>query len=254
LNALNHKGLRQSGDIIQVRELHKRAAGWEYESKPQRQTIAFFAVISNISFPKYLFLFVSCEQAMQFSKRQLTFDCDILLRFALIFCLTRMVGCSKEELNKMVENVQTKTSSVVKETIAKVVPMGSVQLSLDEGIEVPICSARLLNLGGGRTSILQIRSYGDDDRDAVKSVLFQGKTSAASIQELVGQTVTGQLFAQSDKETGLWQSDSEGPSSIKILALQDTELVGEILQSKMVRVDGKSGYPSGSFRAVIVKP
>ncbi len=154
----------------------------------------------------------------------------------------------------MVENVQTKTSSVVQETIAKVVPMGSVQLSLDDGIDIPICSARLLNMGAGRTRILQIRSYGDDDREAVKSVLFQGKTSAASIQELVGQTVTGQLFAQCDKEAGLWQSDSEGPSSIKILALQESELVGEIVQSKMVRVDGKSGYPSGSFRAVIVKP
>ncbi len=191
---------------------------------------------------------------MQFSKRQLTFDGDILLRFAVLFCLTLMVGCSKEDLNKMVDKVQTKTSSVVQETMAKVVPMGSVQLSLDDGIDIPICSARLLNMGASRSSILQIRSYGDEDRDAVKSILFQGNTSAASIQELVGQTVTGKLFAQTDKEAGLWQSDSEEPSSIKILALKDTELMGEILQSKMVRADGKSGYPSGAFRAVIVKP
>ncbi len=191
---------------------------------------------------------------MQFSKRQLTFDGDILLRFAVLFCLTLMVGCSKEDLNKMVDKVQSKTSSVVQETMAKVVPMGSVRLSLDDGIDIPICSARLLNMGASRSSILQIRSYGDEDRDAVKSILFQGNTSAASIQELVGQTVTGKLFAQTDKEAGLWQSDSEGPSSIKILALKDTELMGEILQSKMVRADGKSGYPSGAFRAVIVKP
>ncbi len=191
---------------------------------------------------------------MQFSKRQITLDLVLYLRFCLVFGLTWAVGCSKDELNKMVETVQTKTSAVVQETVAKVMPMGSVQLSLDEGIEIPICTARLLSMGESRPSILQIRSYGDDDRDAVKSVLFQGKTSATTIQELVGQTITGQLFAQSNKETGLWQSDSEGPSSVKILALQETELVGEILQSKMVRVDGKSGYPSGSFRAVFVKP
>ena len=174
--------------------------------------------------------------------------------WGLVFGLTLAVGCSKEDLNKMVDTVQSKTSAVVQETVAKVMPMGSVQLSIDEGLDIPVCSARLLSLGMGRQSILQLKSYGDDDRDAVKSVLFQGKTSATSVQELVGQTVTGQLFAQSNKETGLWQSDSEGPTSIKILAIQDTELVGEILQSKMVRADGKSGYPSGSFRAVFVKP
>lgn len=154
----------------------------------------------------------------------------------------------------MVEQVQSKTTAAVKETVAKIAPTGSVQIALDEGIDIPSCSARLLSLGAGRANVVQVRSYRDDTSEQPQSFFFQGTTSANSLKELVGATVSGQLFAQSNRELGLWQSDSESPASIKFMSIQETEIFGEINQSKMLRVDGKNAFPSGSIKAVIEKP
>ena len=176
------------------------------------------------------------------------------LRFHVSLSIAFTAGCSKEEMNKIVEQVQSKTTSVVKETVAKIVPTGSIQLALEGGIDIPTCTVRLLAMGNGRANVLQIRSYRNETADQAQSFLFQGTTSANSIKELVGTTATGHLFAQSDRELGLWQSDSDSPSSIRFLSIQESELFGEINQSKMLRVDGKSAYPSGTIQAVIEKP
>ena len=154
----------------------------------------------------------------------------------------------------MVEQVQSKTTAAVKETVAKIAPTGSVQIALDDGIDIPSCSVRLLSMGAGRANVVQIRSYRDESSDQPQSFLFQGTTAANSVKELVGATVTGQLFAQSNRELGLWQSDSESPASIKFLSIKETELFGEINQSQMLRVDGKNAFPSGAIKAVIEKP
>ncbi len=172
----------------------------------------------------------------------------------LALAIPVLVGCSKEEMNKMVEQVQSKTTAAVKETVAKIAPTGSVQIALDDGIDIPSCSVRLLSMGAGRANVVQIRSYRDESSDQPQSFLFQGTTAANSVKELVGATVTGQLFAQSNRELGLWQSDSESPASIKFLSIQETELFAEINQSQMLRVDGKSALPSGAIKAIIEKP
>jgi len=174
--------------------------------------------------------------------------------FLVSVAIAPLMGCSKEEMNKMVEKVQSKTTAAVKETVAKIAPTGSVQLALDEGITISSCSVRLLEMGSGRANVLQIRSYRDETSDQPQSFLFQGSTAASSAKELVGATVTGQIFAQSNRELGLWQSDSESPASIKFLSIQETEIFGEINQSKMLRVDGKNAFPGGSIKAIIEKP
>ena len=176
--------------------------------------------------------------------------CSIHLSF-LALAIPVLAGCSKEEMNKMVEQVQAKTTSAVKETVAKIAPTGSVRIALDDGIDISSCSVRLLNMGVGRTNVIQIRSYREESSDQPQSFLFQGTTAANSVKELVGATVTGQLFAQSNRELGLWQSDSESPASIKFLSIKEGELFGEINQSQMLRVDGKSDFPSGTIKAVI---
>jgi hypothetical protein len=161
-----------------------------------------------------------------------------------------LCGCTKEEMNKVVDNVKAKTSSVVQETVAKVIPMGSVKISLDENVEIPRCTVRLLTVGTGR-SLLQIRTYSETGKDGPQSVFFSGSTSANGLKALVGQTVSGQLFVQTNADQGIWQSDPQSPFKIKILSIKENEMFGEFMQSQMVRADGKSAIPNGSFQAVM---
>ena len=159
-------------------------------------------------------------------------------------------GCTKEELNKVVENVKAKTNSVVRETVAKVVPTGTVKITLDDGIEIPSCTVRILSAGPSR-NLLQIRTYSEEGREASQSIFFSGATATNTLKSLVGQTVMGQLFVQSNASTGIWQSDPKKPFAIKILSIKEGEMFGEFLQSPMIRADGKNAIPSGSFQAVM---
>ena len=166
----------------------------------------------------------------------------------LFFFLACLPGCSTEQLNKIVEDVKTSTESVTKE-VQKVIPVGSVKLSLDGPFESTSASVSLMQMGPNRESILQITT--SDSSYSLPKVLFQGATKASSVQALQGMNVSGQLFVQTNEAAGIWQNDLKEKCVIRILSLQESELVGEIERTQMVSVDGKSAPVSGTFRAVI---
>lgn len=170
----------------------------------------------------------------------------------LVVNATVFLGCNSEQLNKMVEDVKSSTEAV-KQEVQKVVPVGSIKLSIGSPIETSAASCRFMVMGDGRENVLQIRS-GASNSDSYPSVLFQGLTTVASLNALAGEKVSGQLFVQTNGENGLWQNEPDGKCSIRILSIQETELIGDLEPTTMVSAEGKSVVASGSFRAVNENP
>ena len=174
--------------------------------------------------------------------------------FAFVACLA--VGCSKEDMNKLVDKVQTQvqeqTQSLKNETINKIAPSGSIKLALNGEINCPAGNAALLVIGDGRPNVFQIKSYKTLDYEPFPSVLFQANTNASSVQSLVGQTLNGELNVALENGSVLWQSSPSKPVSITLQKIEETEIVGRIGSGQVMSPDGKSSSVSGEFRAVLM--
>ncbi len=170
----------------------------------------------------------------------------------LVVGATVFLGCNSEQLNKMVEDVKSSTE-VVKQEVQKIAPVGSIKLSIGGPIETSAASCSLMLMGDGRENVLQIRSSASNS-ESYPSVLFQGLTTATTWNALAGEKVSGQLFVQTNGDNGLWQNEPDGKCSIRILSIQETELIGDLEQTSMVNAEGKSVVASGSFRAVNENP
>jgi hypothetical protein len=159
-------------------------------------------------------------------------------------------GCSKDDLDKLVTQVQDQTQAVTQE-VAKAVSSGSISMTLNGEIKVPTCTASLLIIGDGRPNVLQIRSYASMERESFPSILFQGTTAANSYQELAGKTVQGEFFVALDDASNIWQSDATNGATVTISNIEDKELVGQLGTIKMISPEGRTTTSSGSFRSVM---
>ncbi len=168
-------------------------------------------------------------------------------------------GCSKESMDKLVTQVQEKsqtvtqsvTQSVTQEVVAKVAPVGTIQLSLNGEVICPAANASLLIIGDGRPNVFQMKSYASLDREKFPSVLFQASTSANTFQALVGQSLRGELHVALDGGNSLWQSKEGEPVELVIKAIEETEIVGQIARSNIGNPENKDASVTGSFRAVM---
>lgn len=172
-----------------------------------------------------------------------------LLRTLPLLCLIA-VGCNKDDVDKMVEQVQQQTQAV-QEEVAKVVPVGSVQLSLQGDVKAQSCTASLVIVGDGRPNVLQVRSYPSMQFESFPSIFFQGTTTAATYQDLIGQTIKGEMFVAIENVSNVWQSDPASGASVTIRAIEGSELVGQFGNTTMVNPEGKTTSTSGSFRCLM---
>jgi hypothetical protein len=174
------------------------------------------------------------------------------------FLFLPLVGCSKEDLQKVVDDVKTRAESVSKDAIQAaptlIGPTGSIKISMEQEIVTSAANAKLLLVGAGRENFFQIRSSKSSNDEFLPIVFFQGTTKANSWSALQGQNISGQLFIQTDREMGLWKIAGNEKCVLRVLSMQDSEVIGEIERTPMISVGGQTQYVKGSFRAVTMNP
>jgi hypothetical protein len=177
-----------------------------------------------------------------------------LLVSLCLSCALISLGCSKADVDKLVNQVKEQAQGVQQEAAPKVVPVGSFQWSLNGDHASPMGNASLLIVGDGRPNVFQVRSYTTMDHETFPSVMFQATTKANTYQELVGSTLTGDLYVALDSRASFWKSDAESPVSVSIRSIEETELVGQFGPGNVKNPEGKSSTASGSFRAIMAQP
>lgn len=169
-------------------------------------------------------------------------------------------GCNSEE---MLESVQ-KTATQVQESVTSTVDdaqtrakeqlemVGSSELTLDVPLKTPSCYAVFTPATNGRSSVLALQSYRAAEKESFPSFYLQASVSAATLSELVGQTVPAQMFVKPSADAATWHTTAAQPVQLKILSLENQQLKAEVAGGTLARSDSdETRSASGAFVAVL---
>lgn len=177
---------------------------------------------------------------------------------ALLF----LCACSKEKLGELADKAKQavaegadkareQAEAVTHTAKEQLALAGSCELSLDSPLTISACYFAFIPQGSGRPSVLQIRSYRDAAQDSFPSVLMQSQVKAGGLSELVGQTVSGQLFVQRGEGSPVWFCPPGAQIELKVVSLDDKLLNIEIVSGSLRNSQtGSNQTVTGKFSGV----
>lgn len=158
----------------------------------------------------------------------------------LLPTLLLLAACSQEKLGEFADKAKQaiaegadaargKAAAVTDTAKEQFVLAGSCELALDSSLTIPACYFAFIPQAPGRPSILQLRSYKDAGQASDPSFLLQSQVTAAGVSELVGQTVSGQLFVQKAQDAPVWFCAPGDKVDLKVLSADDKQMNLEIV-------------------------
>lgn len=192
----------------------------------------------------------------------------------VVVTLLLVAGCSKEELNDLVEKGKqqvdqasasvtdaaksasekaqqvasqaTQTSEQAKQKLGQA---GEMKFTLDAPVAAAGCYVKYVPPQAGRPGVLQLRSYAEPASELFPSVYLRATSTAENAAALRDQNLTGQMFVQKEKGGPVWQADANGLVQLKITQVDDKSLVAEIVGGSLRSFpDGKASTIQGSLQ------
>lgn len=179
-------------------------------------------------------------------------------------------GCNNAKVKALANKAKaaaTKGAETVQKTVTEEVESakGEIQeqvqmagkMSLDfleSPLETKACYARFVDQGSGRPTVFEMRSYRSPDVEEAPSVLFHAQIRANSLDELVGQVVSGRLFVQPAQQGPTYYSATGSPVEVTIKSINKEEktLQAEILSGKLQNTQTAAALDAtGTFDAVL---
>lgn len=161
---------------------------------------------------------------------------------ALLAALPFSAACSKEKLEELADKAKqavAEGADVAREKAAAVTDTakeqlalaGSCELTLDSPLTISACYFSLIPQGAERPAVLQLRSYRDASpgQESHPSFLLQSQVKAAGVSELVGQSVSGQLFVQTAANAPVWFCAPGDKVDLKVISVDDKQINLEIV-------------------------
>ncbi|NLF70643.1 MAG: hypothetical protein GX575_16550 [Candidatus Anammoximicrobium sp.] len=128
---------------------------------------------------------------------------------------------------------------------------GSMQLTLDQPLQVSACYASFSPFPSAGAGVLQLQSYRDAQQESFPSVFVRASCSSAALAELTGQTLAAQMFVQPQQNGPVWSAIAE-PVQLKITAVDKTELKAEIVGGSLANSGtGAAQAVTGTFQGVL---
>lgn len=172
------------------------------------------------------------------------------LCFAACLGLSFSIGCSKEQAQKLADDLSAKTKEFVDDpskavdsaksaaqsaadSLSKAAPGlenvlpsdGEATINVGEAVEIGTALVRILPMGE-RGNVLQLRSYSKPEDEKFPSFLFQAQSLSTDLKLLSGQEVEGSLFFQAAKEGPVWSCEPNTPVK---LAVQQIDEEGHLI-------------------------
>ena len=167
-------------------------------------------------------------------------------------------GCSEDiDVGKVVDQgVQRVRQEVVKgvEQVKQQTSLaGEMELALNPPVQVKACYASLIVVDADRPAVLQLRSYPDPDAELFPSVFVRAPVQAKSAAELVGKTVSAQVFVQAQQDGPIWHSREPDGVQLRIDeaaagAIKGTFVGGQLVSTETGQAMDISGSFSGTLR------
>jgi hypothetical protein len=146
------------------------------------------------------------------------------------------------------KNTVTQTVEAAKQEINLA---GSMEVSTSPPIAAKACYAKLIVIGGDRPAVLQLASYKEASLERFPSVFIQAPVKVGSLNELAGQTVKADLYAQTAEGATVWHTRSDAPASLVVSAVDDKSLTAQCTGATLVNAEtGEEAVVSGKFVAL----
>lgn len=176
-------------------------------------------------------------------------------------------GCSKEKLTALADQAKKtvaeqteKVADSVKEQAGlatdaakeQLALAGSCAVTLDAPMSTTACYVSFVLQGSERPAALQLRSYRNPDQESFPSVMVQAPVKAGGLSELVGQTVSAQLFVQQQQDSPIWSCPTGKHLDLKIVSWDEKLLQAEIVGGSVRNsLSGADLSVTGKFTAVL---
>ncbi len=171
----------------------------------------------------------------------------------LLAALALAVGCGEDmsvekAVDQGVEQVAQRAARAVEHVKQKANLAGQMDLDLNPPVQVKACYASLVVVGTDRPAVLQVRSYPDPQAELFPSVLIRAPVQVASAAELVGTTISAQVFVQPSEDGPVWHSRGPDFVQVRIDEAADGAFKGTFVGGQLVSTEtGEAMDVTGSF-------
>ncbi len=176
-----------------------------------------------------------------------------LLVLSMALCGCGDVADSVQKTANQVQQSVTKTVESAKTQVQEKMEMaGSSELTVEGPVKTAACYAIFTPAVAGRPSVLSLRSYRQAESEAFPAMFVQANVSAATLPELVGQTVSATMFVKPTAEGPTWSTAGETTVQVKIVAVEGSNVTAEVTGGTLTRSDGGATQNAvGKFTAVV---
>ena len=187
----------------------------------------------------------------------------VRFRLSIVALLVPLiVACSKEKLGELADKAKQavaegadkvkEQAGVVTDTAKEQLALaGSCEVALDTPITTTACYFTFLPQGSGRPNVLQVRSYRDIGQESFPSIMLQSQVKAGGPSELVGQTVSAQLFVQTAQDAPVWFCTKGTHVDLKVVSVDDKLLNAEIVSGSVRNSQtGRDQSVTGKFTGI----
>lgn len=170
---------------------------------------------------------------------------------AVLMCLA---GCDAKKVTEAVTTTVDAAKNSVNQTVETVKQeanlAGSMDLSTSPPVATTACYATLTITGGERPNVLQLASYKDAELERFPSMFIKANVKANSLQELSGQNLQAELYAQAVENGTVWHTRTGSPASVTISAVDETSLTAACNGVKLINAEtGEETTVNGKFVA-----
>ena len=99
---------------------------------------------------------------------------------------------------------------------------------------------------------MQLRSYRSESEETFPSIFFQGQVDAAAAGELVGKTVSMQMYLQRESGGPIAYTSNGALVPVKVESVAGGQLAAKILAASLVQTDVATVFPvAGTIQGVL---
>ena len=129
---------------------------------------------------------------------------------------------------------------------------GEMKLKIEQPYEFNTGFVRLVGPSGRFPAVLQLTSYRDPQLEEFPSVYFRCETQAASLDELTGAALSGELCVQIKPGGDLWRSPPESPAKLLVTGATPLSLECEFSGVKLQHIEsGRTVESAGRIAAIV---
>jgi len=152
-----------------------------------------------------------------------------------------------ESAKEAKETIQDTTATVSEE----VGLAGSIDMTLESPIQIGACYVEFVQPTSSRPGVLQLQSYREAASESFPSIFVQAQVSAATVAELVGQTLPAQVFVQTTEDGSPWHTETD-LVQITIVSVDGRMVSAEVVDGTLLNANTGDKQPiQGSFRGVL---